>query len=349
MALIKKGRQTWEFDSPIGILGQAAVCGPKEGKGPLADDFDVVYNDNRFGEVSFEKAEQKMEEKAARLAISKAGLVSEDIDLFLTGDLINQLTPSGFTARNLGIPCLGLFAACATIMEAISLAALSLSAGAASLALALSGSHTCTAEKQFRYPNEYGGQKPPYSQTTATAAGAALLAARPAKVQIKAVTIGIVHDEKISDPFQMGAAMAPAFVDTVHAHLKERNIDADYYDLIISGDLGQVGQAIAKELFALLNVQIKDEQMADCGLMLFGGAKEFFSGGSGSGCAAAVSLGHIYNQIACGKLNRVLIGATGALLSPVANQQKESIPGICHAIALERGIANGRGVFDSVF
>ncbi|NLF79779.1 MAG: stage V sporulation protein AD [Clostridia bacterium] len=337
MQIRQQGRQTWLFDGPLGIIGQAAVAGPREGQGPLAADFDQIFDNLRLKQDSFEKSEQKMGERAARAAIAKAGLTPDEVDVFFAGDLINQITPSGFTARSIGIPFFGLFSACSTATEALSLASLCVASGAARRALALASSHTCTAERQFRYPNEYGSQKPPYSQVTATAAGAALVAAEPAAVKVSAVTVGRVCDERISDPFQMGAAMAPAFADTVQAHFRERGVDVDYYDLVLSGDLGRVGQAIAQDLLQLQGLSLAQEQLADCGLLLYGGDKRVFSGGSGCGCAAAVGFGHIYRRISQGELRRVLLCATGALLSPVANQQKESIPAICHAVALERG------------
>lgn len=337
MNIEQKGRQTWMFGDRIGIIGTAVVGGPREGQGPLSADFDHIYPDLRLDTDSFEKAEQKMEEYAARGAIAKAGLTPDDVDVFFAGDLINQITPSGFTARGLGIPYFGLFSACSTATEALALAALCVGSGAARRALAVACSHTCTAERQFRYPNEYGSQKPPYSQSTATAAGAALVAQGSASVEISAVTVGRVKDECITDPFQMGAAMAPAFVDTVQTHLRERGVNADYYDLILSGDLGRVGQDIARELFGLMGVNICEGSLNDCGLILYGNDKRVFSGGSGCGCAAAVGFGHIFRRIREGNLRRVLLCATGALVSPLSSQQKESIPAISHAVALERG------------
>ncbi len=334
MSIRQQGRRTWIFDEPPGIVGTAAVGGPREGRGPLAADFDQVLPDLRAGAASFEQAEQQMEEMAARLAIAKADLTPEQISLMFAGDLINQLTPSNFTARSLGIPYLGLFSACATAVEGLTLAALAASSGVAEQVLVVSGSHTCTAERQFRYPNEYGCQKPPHSQTTATAAGAAVVAAGSGPVAITAVTVGRVCDEHISDPFAMGAAMAPAFADTVQAHLHERGLKAADYDLIVSGDLGRVGQGIACEL--LQAAGISGGRLEDCGLLLYGDDKQVFAGGSGCGCAAAVGFGHLCRLLREGQLRRILLCATGALLSPLSCQQCESIPAISHAVALER-------------
>ena len=336
MTVTQHAKQSWSFDPPPAVLAGAAVAGPKEGVGALAGDFDYVFPKLNWEKKSFEQAEQAMQEKAASLALSKAGLTPSEVDLFFAGDLINQNTPSGFTARSLGIPFFGLFSACATATEALSLAALAVASGAAQKALAMAGSHTCTAERQFRYPNEYGSQKPPYSQQTATAAGAALLGAGEGSVVVEAVTVGRVMDEKVSDPFQLGAAMAPAFADTVATHLREMQRPVDYYDLILSGDLGQNGCAIAGRLLQRLGVDVASTRFGDCGLLLYQGDDSVFAGGSGCGCAAAVGFGHVLRRLREGSLQRVLLCATGALLSPIANQQKESIPAICHGVVLER-------------
>ena len=351
MTIRKSGRRTWLFDQPPLILTGAAVCGPKEGESPLSQDMDYIFPELRWGKNSFEQCEQSMQEKAARRAIAKAGLTTEAVDIFLSGDLINQITPSCFTARELGIPHLGLFSACATSMEALSLAALLTASGAADTVVAAASSHTCTAERQFRYPNEYGSQKPPYYQQTVTAAGAAVVCnagktSHKASAMISAVTIGQVQDQKICDPFQLGAAMAPAFADTVAAHLRDRRLAPDYYDMILSGDLGRDGSAIAKTLLQRQGVDVQATTFADCGLLLFGGyeslknndhvaAGSVFAGGSGCGCAASIGFGHLLNRLAKGELKRILLCATGALLSPVSNQQKESIPSVCHAVAME--------------
>lgn len=335
MEIEQLSRQTWRFRQPPHLIAGAAVGGPKEGQGPLAADLDHVFPQLSWDNLSFEQCEQKMQEKAVELCLAKAQTTVEQTDILFAGDLINQNTPSGFTARQLGIPFCGLFSACATAMEGLSLASLTVASGAARQALVLAGSHTCTAERQFRYPNEYGSQKPPYCQHTATAAGAALVGRDKGQAKITAVTIGRVRDEKICDPFQVGAAMAPAFADTVAAHLRERGVGPDYYDLILSGDLGRDGCAIAGQLLTLQGVDVTATRFDDCGLLLYDGDDSVFAGGSGCGCSAAVGFGHLLRRLASGELSRILLCATGALLSPVANQQKESIPAICHAVALE--------------
>ena len=333
MPVTRCGRQTWLFTRPPRLAASAAVAGPKESQGPLALLMDRLYPAYRWGSRSFEQCEQQMQEQAARLALAKAGLETAQVDLLCGGDLINQITPSGFTARALDIPFWGLFSACATMAQALSAAALAVACGAAESALALAGSHTCTAERQFRYPNEYGAQKPPCAQHTVTACGAALLRPAGSPAALTACTVGRVRDRGVTDPFQVGAAMAPAFAHTVAAHLRERRLPPGYYDLIISGDLGRDGLALGRDLLRE-EADTGGSEFADCGLLLTG-ADGKRAGGSGCGCAAAVTCAYLLPRLRQGRLKRVLLCATGALFSPVSSQQKESIPGVCHAVALE--------------
>ena len=340
MEIKQVSRQTWQFVPGVGVLAGAAAAGPREGQGPLTADLDEILPDLRLNKESFEMAEQAMQSRVMELALAKAGLAKADVDIFFAGDLINQITPSCFTALEIGAPFLGLFAACATFAEALSLSALTVAAGAAGCVLALTGSHTCTAERQFRYPNEYGCQKPPYSQTTVTAAGAMLLSTSPeAKVRITAVTVGRVRDEKVTDPFKLGAAMAPAFADTVALHLTDLGRSVEDYDLILSGDLGREGGAIGRELLSRSGVQLPLERYADCGVLLTGGDPSYFAGGSGCGCTAAVIAGKVLNRLQAGELRRVLLVGTGALLSALTVQQNQSIPAVAHAVVLERSDA----------
>ncbi len=339
-AVQRRSRQSWEFLQPVWVLGSAGVVGPKEGEGPLGKEFDYIFPELRLEEKSFERAEQKMQQKAVDLALAKSGLLPADIDLLLGGDLINQITPSCFTARGLGVPFCGTFTACATAAEALSLAALAVASGAALHSMAMASSHTCTAERQFRYPNEYGAQKPPYSQQTATAAGAVVLGRQESGVRVRGVTIGRVLDEKISDPFQLNAAMAPAFADTLTAHLFAFGRTPMDYDLILSGDLGRYGMALAQDLLARQGVTLPEERFFDCGLLLYGNTDSVFSGGSGCGCSASVGFGPILHRLQEGKYRRVLLIATGALLSPLSNQQGETIPGIAHCVEWEGGYAH---------
>jgi len=308
-----------------------------EQQGPMNGAFDFFYPDSRAGKDSFEMGEQAIEERASLLAISKAGLLLENIDLFISGDLLNQITSSGFTARNLGLPYLGIFGACSTSMQGLILASFFVSCGYAKYALASTVSHNCTAEKQFRYPNEYGCQKPPYAQYTATAAGSAVVGLAKPGSQIKVVcgTVGKVVDLGVTDPFQMGAAMAPAATDTILTHLKDRQVEANYYDAIVTGDLGFVGREICWDLLSRSGFVYEKERFYDCGCLLYGKNPKVFSGGSGCGCCASIAYGHFCKLLMEKKLKRILVVATGALLSPLSSQQKESIPAISYAVALE--------------
>jgi len=253
----------------------------------------------------------------------------------LSGDLMNQLISSSFTARTLSIPYIGLFGACSSSMEGLALAAQFIDSKSADMALAATSSHNGAVEKQFRYPTEYGAQKPPTAQWTVTGAGAALLGREGEGPRVTSATIGKVIDMGLSDPFNMGAAMVPAAVDTIQAHFRDLRIELDYYDLIATGDLGRVGYRIAKDLFTEHNFNIPLERYTDCGLLIYKEAQPVIAGGSGCGCSAVVTYGHFLNRMRRGDLKRILIVATGALLSPLSYQQKESIPCIAHAVSIE--------------
>ena len=333
---MKVGKQTWLFDNRPTILASAAVGGPREARGPLAEDFDLLHDDLLFGEKSFEKAERKLLEEACELAIKKANLRQEDIEFMLAGDLSNQIISSTFTSRGLAIPYLGLFGACSTSMESLALGALIVDTRFGSNVLCGPASHYAAVEKQYRYPTEYGSQKPDTAQWTVTGAGAAILGQTAAGPQIVAATIGKVIDMGLKDPFNMGAAMAPAAVDTISAHCQDLNISPDEYDLIATGDLGRYGHELTLELFPKYHIDMPKEKYADCGMMIYHEHQPMlFAGASGTACSAAVTYGHILNRMRKGELKKVLIVATGALLSPMSYQQKESIPCIAHAVAIE--------------
>ncbi|HOB19528.1 MAG TPA: stage V sporulation protein AD [Candidatus Atribacteria bacterium] len=330
-----KGRQSWQFDTNPVIVSAATVGGPFEGKGPLAEDFDVIFDDIWLGQDSFEKAEQKLLENACNIAMDKAGLKPEDITFFLSGDLMNQIISSSFTARRLGIPYMGLFGACSASMEGLALACKLLDNSGAKYVLAATSSHNAASEKQYRYPTEYGAQKPPTAQWTVTGAGAVIIGKDGPGPVITGTTIGRVVDMGVSDPFNMGAAMAPAAVDTIENHFNDFGIDSDYYDLIATGDLGFTGYTIAKELFKKKGIKIAENVYTDCGILIYGQNPVVFSGGSGCGCSATVTYGHLLNRMKKGEIRRMLIVATGALLSPMSYQQKETIPCIAHAVSFE--------------
>jgi stage V sporulation protein AD len=330
-----QGHQTWVYESKPVIIGTAAIGGPFESQGGLAADFDMFHDDLWLGENSFEKAEKKLLEEACETAIKKAGLKKEDVQFFLSGDLINQIIASSFAARTLGIPYLGLYGACSSSMEGLALASLIVDSQFAVNALAATSSHNAAAEKQYRYPTEYGAQKPPTAQWTVTGAGAAVVSQQGEGPKVTSATIGRVVDMGLSDPFNMGAAMAPAAVDTIEAHFRDLNIDASQYDLIATGDLGRIGHRIAGDLLKKHGIDIPEEKFTDCGILMYRSDQPVFAGASGCACAATATYGHLINRMKRGELKKILIVATGALLSPMSYQQKESIPCIAHAVSIE--------------
>ncbi|MEW5784627.1 MAG: stage V sporulation protein AD [Bacillota bacterium] len=330
-----QGHQSWIFPSRPVILASATVGGPFEAKGNLAGDFDSLHDDIWIGQDSFEKAEKALLEEACAKAIEKAGKKKEDVQFFISGDLVNQIISSSFTARSLGIPFLGVFGACSSSMEGLALASLIVDSQSAGLALAATSSHNSAIEKQFRYPTEYGAQKPPTAQWTVTGAGAALLGREGVGPKVAAATIGRVIDMGLSDPYNMGAAMAPAAVDTIQAHLRDLAVDPSHYDLIITGDLGKVGYQLAAELFQKQGVNLPPDKFLDGGMLIYKENQPVLAGGSGCACSAVVTYGYLLNRMRKGELNRILVVATGALLSPLSYQQKESIPCIAHAVVIE--------------
>jgi stage V sporulation protein AD len=330
-----QGRQTWLFNSKPVIKASAAVGGPMEAEGAIANDFDLLHSDMWLSQDSFEKAEKKLLEQACQITIDKAGLKQNDLQFFLGGDLMNQIIASSFTARTLGAPFLGIYGACSSSMEGLALAAQLIDSESAGNVLAATSSHNAAAEKQYRYPTEYGAQKPPTAQWTVTGAGAALLVREGEGPRVTAATIGRVVDMGLSDPFNMGGAMAPAAVDTIEAHFRDLKRAPGYYDLIVTGDLGRVGHQIAAELLTEHSFSIPPEIFKDCGMMIYKKEQPVFAGGSGCACAATVTYGHLLKRMRKGELHRILIVATGALLSPLSYQQKESIPCVAHAVAIE--------------
>lgn len=336
-----QGHQSWIFPKKPRILATGTVVGPFEGKGPLAEDFDIIHGDLWVGQDSFEKAEKKMLEEATEIAIQKAGLQKQDIQFFLGGDLLNQIISTSFAARAMATPYIGLFGACSTSMESLALGALLINSQCANHLICGTGSHNTAVEKQFRYPTEYGAQKPPTAQWTVTGCGAALLGPQGKGPKVTAATIGKVVDMGISDPYNMGSAMAPAAVDTLTAHFRDLGIKPTDYDLIATGDLGRVGHQIARDLLIKHDLAIPEEIFTDCGLLIYDDNQPVMAGGSGCGCSAVVTYGHILKRLQRGELKKVLIVATGALLSPLSYQQKESIPCIAHAVALEHGSIGG--------
>ncbi|MFF2093874.1 stage V sporulation protein AD [Paenibacillus sp. NPDC058174] len=330
-----RGNQTWWFENRPVIIGAATVVGPDEGDGPLAADFDLVHPELDMQQKSWEKAERLLLEQATDFAIQNARIDKDQLQFYVGGDLMNQIISNTFAARALGVPYIGVFGACSTSMETLAIASMMVNSNSADYALAGTCSHNCTAEKQFRYPTEYGSQKPPTAQYTVTGAGAAVIAASGDGPVVECATIGKIVDLGIKDPFNMGAAMAPAAVDTIQSHFNDTGRTPKDYDLIVTGDLASVGHPIATELLMRDGVPMDQTVFNDCGLMVYDVSRQKVqAGGSGCGCSAVVTYGHLLKRIAKGELKRVLVVATGALLSPLSFQQGESIPCIAHAVAI---------------
>ncbi|KIL37201.1 SpoVAD [Cohnella kolymensis] len=337
------GKRTWMYPKPPVIIATGTVVGPDEGKGPLANDFDLIHSDYEIGQSTWEKSERVLLEQAAEIALQHAQISQQQLNFFVGGDLMNQIISSTFAARKMAVPYLGVFAACSTSMESLALASLIVASGGAKYAMAGTSSHNCTAEKQFRYPTEYGSQKPPTAQYTITGAGTAIVAQKGEGPVITAATIGKIMDLGIKDPFNMGAAMAPAAVDTIQGHLEDTGREPGYYDMIVTGDLANVGHPIATEMLQRNGVPIESTQFMDAGLMIYDREKQAVqAGGSGCACSAVVTYGHLLKRIKAGELKRILVVATGALLSPLSYQQGESIPCIANAVAIEAQDNNGR-------
>jgi stage V sporulation protein AD len=335
MAQKRLGKQTIKLSNPPSMLSAAAVVGPKEGEGPLSQYFDMIQKDDYFGQDSWEKAESKFVEEAVKRAISKSGVSITAIDYMLAGDLLNQIISSSFAARTLQIPFLGVYGACSTMAESLSIGAMIIDGGYADHVICATSSHFSSAERQYRFPLEQGVQRPPFAQWTVTGSGATVLSSTGNGPYITCITTGKVIDFGIKDANNMGAAMAPAAVDTLTAHFKETGREPGYYDLIVTGDLATIGKEITLELLQKEGLDLKNNYN-DCGCMIFDNKKQdTHSGGSGCGCSASVLNGYLYNMLKHGELKRLLFVATGALLSPTSAWQGESIPCIAHAVAIE--------------
>lgn len=333
----KVGLQTVELESKPKIIEAYTIVGPKEGEGPLKEYFHEILSDDMCECKSFELAESKIHYNTVTSCIKKAGMKESDIDYIFAGDLLNQIMSSTFMARDLEIPFIGLYGACSTFTEAITMAAMAIEAEFAAYAIASTSSHFSSAERQFRLPLEMGSQRAPSSQWTVTGAGALLLGKKGAYPYITHVTTGKVKDYGIKDPNEMGAAMAPAAVDTLKQHFQDTNRTEKDYDLIVSGDLGKVGKTITIELLKEYDYNIESNYI-DCGNEIFHGENQGTNcGGSGAGCSATVMSSMIYKGLLSKKYKRVLLIATGALLSSTSALQGESIPGIAHAVVVECG------------
>ncbi|MBQ8431089.1 MAG: stage V sporulation protein AD [Clostridia bacterium] len=334
MFKVSENKQTVFFYNKPRIIGNYSVVGPLEGKGALKEYYDYVLQKDTLKEKSFEKAERKMLEHIIFGAIDKAGLKVDDIDAMLGGDLLNQIVSSSFTARKLGLTFIGLYSACATMVESLALGACLIDRKVFSKVVCGTASHFSSAERQYRFPLELGNQRPPTSQWTVTGGGATVLSNEGVGPVITAATFGKVVDFGIKDVNNMGAAMAPAAMDTIMAHLEATKTTVDDYDMIATGDLGKLGSEILIDLLERKGIKLK-QNYSDCGNLVYTNQEKTFMGGSGSGCSASVFNSYILHKIKNGDFKKVLLVATGALLSTTTSQQGESIPGIAHAITIE--------------
>ena len=328
------GRQTVALAAPPSVVSFANIGGKFEGNGPLADSFDELNEDSFFGQKTWEQGESVMQKRVLESALKKAGLESKQLDYILAGDLLNQCIGSSFALRDFGIPFYGLYGACSTMGESLSLAALLIDGGFAERCAALTSSHFCTAERQYRMPVPYGSQRPPAAQWTATAAGCTILAAEGPGPYVTHVTCGTIEDLGICDANNMGAAMAPAAYKTLTALFRETHTTPRDYDLILTGDLGELGHAIVLDFFRRDGLDLTGNYF-DCGMLLYDRKnQDMHAGASGCGCSAAVLNGYVLSGMRAGRWKRVVFAPTGALLSPTSSFQGESIPGICHAVCL---------------
>lgn len=330
------GKQSLSFEKPVYIMACASVVGAKEGEGPLGETFDMVVQDATFGEDTWEKGESKMMQETVFLALQKAKLKMDDIRYIFAGDLLGQLIATTFGVVDFNIPLFGLYGACSTAGEALSLGSMTIHAGYADTVLAVASSHFGGAEKQFRFPLEYGNQRPMSSTWTVTGCGAFVLSNRYGAIQISGVTTGKVVDYGVKDSLNMGACMAPAAADTIYQHMKDFHRSPKDYDLIVTGDLGRIGSEILCKLLKDQGMPI-DEVHMDCGMQIYYDVEQdTHAGGSGCGCSAVTLAGKIIQDMKQGKQNRILFVPTGALLSTVSYNEGNSVPGIAHAVVIER-------------
>ncbi|MDX9871911.1 MAG: stage V sporulation protein AD [Clostridia bacterium] len=333
MATNKAGKQTLIFPYAPVIFSWGTVVGPMEGQGPLSGYFDkIMENDLEDGDKSWEKSEQGMMQHSMEFALEKVGLTGENLDFYLAGDLLNQIISANFTARFFDVPFLGIYGACSTLAEGMTLGAALLCAGYADKVGVSVSSHHETAERQLRMPTEQGVQRPLTAQWTVTGAGTYLLSAAGGGIRITSATVGKIKDLGVGDANDMGTAMAPAAMDTLKTHLQDMNRKPEDYDLIITGDLGVLGLNILKELMRQEGYSV--DNVSDCGVLIYKPEQDTHSGGSGCGCSGVV-LSYILQKMLEGRYKRVILLGTGALLSPTSSFQGESIPGIAHGVVFE--------------
>ena len=328
------GKRTIKLENMPTIIAASAIVGPKEGQGPLKDKFDLILSNDLYGEKTWELAESKMVKTVMEMNVKKAVKTLEDIDLLFGGDLINQLFPASFAARDLQIPFFGIYGACSTMTEGLCLGSMAIDGGYAKYVLAGTSSHYCTAERQFRFPLELGNQKPMTAQWTVTGSGGVLLAKEGKGPKIKYIIPGKVIDKGIDDGNNMGPAMAPAAIDTIYSYFQDTKDDPNSFDIIATGDLGKLGKEIVLDLLKDMKLDIS-KVYTDCGLEIFDLDKQdVHCGGSGCGCSATVFCSYIYDKLIKKEFNKVMLVSTGALLSPTSSLQKQTIPSVAHGVVI---------------
>ncbi|MFW6238458.1 MAG: stage V sporulation protein AD [Halanaerobiales bacterium] len=326
--------QTVNFNTPPHIIGHSCVMGPEEGKGPFNEKFDMIYEDPKCGQDTWEKGEKQMVSDAVGLSLDRAEIPVDKIDFMLGGDLLDQIVTANYLARDYPVAFLGLYGACSTMVEGLGVGSILLDGGFSDTVLAFSSSHYQTAERQYRTPLEYGDQYPKYKQWTVTGSGACVLEKSGGKVWITHFTIGKVIDLGIKDANNMGAAMAPAAADTIMQHFMDLSRGPQDYDYLVTGDLGRSGKDILDSLLRENNMNL-EEKLQDCGDLLLPDENKYGAGGSGCAASAAMLSAHFISEIVSGNIDRILLIGTGVLMNPVMLQQQESIPAIAHAVAIE--------------
>lgn len=343
---MKNTNGTILFENRPRIISFASVVGKKEGEGPLREDFDSIIRDSYVGQDTFEKGESELMRTALSIAMDKARLNPQEIGIAFCGDLLNQCVASSFAVNGAPTPYAGIYGACSTMALGLILSAIAVEGGAAGRAVCAASSHYCTAERQYRFPLEYGSQRPPTAQWTVTGAGACVIEADSEHAQkspgarvipnadmpyLHAAHIGVITDMGVTDQNNMGAAMAPAAADTIYRYFCSTNTDPDDYDVIYTGDLGRVGSRLLYDLMREKGVEL-EQRHKDCGVMIFGEDQDVHAGGSGCGCCASVLCGHILRNLCARRCRSILFIATGALLSPTTVMQKQTIPSIAHLV-----------------
>ena len=334
----KIGNQTIKLNNPPSITSFSSIVGPKEGMGPLKRYFDYIIEDEMFGEKSWEKAESKLVRNNLDNLLRKSGKSYNDIDYIFAGDLLNQCMASNYAIRDTKIPVFGLYGACSTLAESLSLGAMTIDGEFANTVVCMTSSHFCSSEKQFRFPLEFGTQRTPTAQWTVTGTGGVILEKEGTGPYITTVTTGKIVDMGIKDANNMGSAMAPAAADTILTHFRDLGLDKNAYDYVITGDLGKIGSIALKDILKGYGLDLEDK-LKDCGMLIYDiEESDTHSGGSGCGCSASVLASYLLDEMSKRTINKILFVATGALLSPEMILQGESIPSIAHAVSITNNI-----------